>query len=39
MTVLLILTLPLATGLGPVYIPPAMVAKIVGHHLSAGRGP
>lgn len=30
---LLILTLPVATGLGPVAIPPATVAKIAGHHL------
>lgn len=33
LTALLILTLPAATGLGPVDIPPATVAKIAGHHL------
>ncbi len=30
---LLILTLPVATGLCPVAIPVATVAKVVGHHL------
>jgi iron complex transport system permease protein len=33
LTALLIVTVPLATGLGPVDIPPATVARIVGHHL------